>query len=80
MTRSSSLAMRQYSIEPRTRKYIKGYGFVSFARNLSNTYKKQLLNRGLDSLNTASKKAVQKTGEFLGNKIADRNCKTKTFN
>ena len=32
MTRSSSLAMQQYSIEPRTRKYFKGYGFLSFAR------------------------------------------------
>ena len=24
--------MRQYSIEPKTRKYVKGYGFLSFAR------------------------------------------------
>ena len=30
MTPCSSLAMRQYSIEPRTRKYVKGYGFLSF--------------------------------------------------
>ena len=29
---SSSLAMRRYSREPGTRKYIKGYGFLSFAR------------------------------------------------
>ena len=32
MPRSLSLAMRRYSIEPRTRKYVKGYGFLSFAR------------------------------------------------
>ena len=32
---------------------------------------KKLLDRGLDSLKTASKKVVHKTGEFLGNKIAD---------
>ena len=25
--------MMQYSTEPRTRKYINGYGFLSFARN-----------------------------------------------
>ena len=31
--------MSCYSIEPRIRKYIKGYGFLSFARK----YKKQLL-------------------------------------
>ena len=58
MTRFSSLAMRQYSIEPRTKKYVKGYGFLSFARK----YKKQLLDTGLDSLKTASKKVVHKAG------------------
>ena len=35
MTRCSSLAMRRYSIEPRTRKFVKGYGFLSFARNFT---------------------------------------------
>ena len=55
--------MRRYSIEPRTRKYVKGYGFLSFARK----YKKQFLNTGLD----ASKKVVHKAGEVLGNKIED---------
>ena len=25
-----------YSIEPRERKYVKGYGFLSFARNIGN--------------------------------------------
>ena len=59
--------MTQYSIEPRTRKYVKGYGFLSFARK----YKKQLLDTGLDSVKTASKKVVHKAGEVLGNKIAD---------
>ena len=34
MTRSSSSAMQQYSIEPKTRKYFEGYGFLSFARRL----------------------------------------------
>ena len=67
MTRSSNIEMRQYSIEPLTRKYVTGYGFFSFARK----YKKQLLHTGLDALETASKKVVHKTGEFLGNKIAD---------
>ena len=44
MTRSSSLAIRLYLIEPRTRKYVKGYGFLSFAGK----YKKQLFDTGLD--------------------------------
>ena len=59
--------MRRYSIEQRTRKYVKGYRFLSFARK----YKKQLLDTGIDSLKIASKKVVHKAGEFLGNKIAD---------
>ena len=30
--------MRQYSAELRTRKYVKGYEFLSFARNYKNNY------------------------------------------
>ena len=30
--------MTRYSIEPRMKKYVKGYGFLSFTRNLSNEY------------------------------------------
>ena len=71
----------RYSIEPRMRKYVKGHGFLSFARNLCNNYRKQLLNTGLDALRTASKKVVHKaaeiTGEFLGNKTANKTVKQK---
>ena len=39
----------RYSIEPRDRKYIKGYGFLSFAKNigksLSNKYSQKLLTQ-----------------------------------
>ena len=66
MTRFSSLAMRRYSIESRAKKYVKGYRFLSFARK----YKK-LLDTGLDSLKTNSKRVVYKVSEFLRNKIAD---------
>ena len=66
----NKLEMTQYSIEPITRKYVKGYEFLLFARK----YKKQLLDTGLDSLKTACKKvihqAAEATGEFIGNKIA----------
>ena len=33
----------RYSIEPRDRVYVKGYGFMSFARSMSNKYGKNLL-------------------------------------
>ena len=67
MTCSLSLATQRYSPGPRTRKYVKAYGFLSFTRK----YRKQLLNTGLDSLKTTSKKVVQKTGEYRENKVSD---------
>ena len=44
--------MTCYSIEVRTRKYVKDYGFLTFAKNLSNKYGKQLLDTVVDALNT----------------------------
>ena len=58
--------MTRYFIEPSTRKYVKGWLFLSFTRK----YRKKLWDTGLDALKTASKKLVHKaavaTGEFLG--------------
>ena len=46
--------MTRYSIEPRTRKYVKGFEFCSFGKSLSNNYGKQLLDTasktGIDAL------------------------------
>ena len=38
---------------------------------LQENIKKQILDTGLDSLKTASKKVVHRAGEYLGNKVAD---------
>ena len=74
----------RYSIEPRGRIYVKGYGFLSFAKNmgksLSNKYDQKLLDSAkkstTDAIKTASKRAIQKTaeatGDLNGNKIADK--------
>ena len=59
--------MRRYSIEPRTRKYVKWYRFLSFARK----YQKQSLDTGLDAVKTVSKKVLHKGGKFLGNTFPD---------
>ena len=64
--------MTRYSIEPRIIKYVKRYGFLSFARK----YKKQLIDTGLD----ASKKVVYKVVRFSGNKIADAVTKSNDNN
>ena len=74
----------RYSIEPRDRTYVKGYGFLSLAKNmgkcLSNKYGQQLLDSAkkstTDAIKTASKRTIQKTaeatGDLTGNKIADK--------
>ena len=70
----------RYSIEPRDRVYVKGYGFMSFAGSMSNKYGKKLVDKAkksaIDAIKTASKRARQKTAEVRGdlvrNKIADK--------
>ena len=70
----------RYSTEPRFRKYVKGYGFLSFAKKFGNKYGKKLIDTttktGIDAAKTASKRVVQKTSkdteDLIGNKIADK--------
>ena len=70
----------RYSIEPRERRYVKGYGFVSFARNFSDKYSKSLMDKGINVskkfAKTAGKKILKETakatGDLTGNKIADK--------
>ena len=68
----------RYSIEPRERRYVKGYEFLSFARNLgthatkvaknlNNKYGQKLADSAkrstTDALKIAGKRAIQKTAE-----------------
>ena len=70
----------KYSTEPRFRKYVKGYGFLSFARKSGDKYGKKLMDTatktGIYAAKTASKRVVQKavetTGDLIGKKIADK--------
>ena len=70
----------RYSIEPIERRYVKGYGFLSFARNLNNKYSQKLADStkksATDAFKIASKRAILKTaeatGDLIGNKIADK--------
>ena len=70
----------RYSTEPRFRKYVKGYGFLSLARTFGNKYGKKLIDNatktGIGAAKTASRRVVQKiaeaTGDLIGNKIADK--------
>ena len=77
----------RYSIEPRDRIYIKGYGFLSFAKNIgmhatkvaknmSDKYSKKLLDGAkkstADAIKTASKRVIQKTAEATGDLIGNK--------
>ena len=65
-----------YSIEPRERRYVKGYGFMPFARNFSDKYSKSLMDVSKTFAKTAGKKILKETakatGHLIGNKIADK--------
>ena len=64
------------SIEPRKRRYVKCYGFLSFAKNigknLGNKYGQKLRRSATDALKTASKRAIQKTAEATGDLVGKR--------
>ena len=80
----------RYSIEPKDIDlwiYVKGYGILSFAKNmgknLSHKHDQKLLDRAkkstADAIKTATKRAIQEkaeaTGDLIGNKIAYKNNK-----
>ena len=58
----------RYSIEPKNRIYVKGCGFLSFAKNMgknvSNKYSQKLFDTAkkstTDAMKTASNRAIQK--------------------
>ena len=74
----------RYSIESRDRVHVKGYGFLSIAKNmsanatdvaknLSNKYSQKLIDTAkksaTDALKTASKRAIQKAAEATSDLI-----------
>ena len=77
----------RYSIEPRDRTYVKGYGFLSFAKNMdthatkvaknvSNKCDQKLLDSAkkatIDAIKTASKRAIKKTAEVTCDLIGNK--------
>ena len=70
----------RYSIEPKFKKYVKVYDFLSFAKSFGNKYGKELMDTAtktrIDAAKTTSKRIVQKiaeaTGDLIANKIADK--------
>ena len=76
----------RYSVEPREERYVKGYGFLSFARNLgtyatkisknlNSKYSQKLADSAkksaTDALKIAGKRAIQKTAEASGDLVGN---------
>lgn len=75
-----------YSIEPRIRIYLNEFWFLLFARNLSDRFRKTLIDTasktGLDGANYVLKKKIVKQtgeapGELIGNEIVEKIVKPK---
>ena len=66
----------RYSIEPKRRRYVKGYDFMSFAKNFNGKHSKSLIDKGIDvSKNiakTAGKRILKKSAEAIGNLISNK--------
>ena len=76
----------RYSIEPKERRYEKGYGFLYFAKsmgthatrvakNLNNKYGQKLVDTAkksaTDALKIAGERAIQKTAEVSGHLVGN---------
>ena len=74
----------RYSIDPRDKRYVKSYGFLSFAKNTDKNIRCKYSQKFVDSakksatdaIKTALQRAIQKTAEatadLIGNKITDK--------
>ena len=88
MTRSLRLAMQRYSVQLRDRILVKGFGYLSFPRNMDkivgrninesfiSKYNQKLLDHitqsAIDVLKTSSKKAIQKTADATDDLIGNK--------
>ena len=67
----------RYSIEHRERRYVKGYGFLSFARNLrthATKVAKNLNNKYGQKLADSAKKSATDTLKITGKRAIQKNC------
>ena len=71
----------RYATDRKGRKYVKGYGFLSFTKGLAQSAaarkaRDSLIKHGTEAATKAAKRAVNKaaeaTGDLVGQKIADK--------
>ena len=71
----------RYATDRKGRKYVQGYGFLSFTKGLAQSAaarkaRDSLIKHGTEAATKAAKRAVNKaaeaTGDLIGQKIADK--------
>ena len=75
----------RHSLEPEYRKYVKGYGFLSFSRNFGDKYGKSIINSknvkklmdgatntSKDFAKIAGKKIIHKSAEATGDLVVNK--------
>ena len=62
-----------YRTDNKIRKYVKGYGFMSFAKNFGNKYEKKIMNKGISAASEFNQskygKIESEFGKIAGKKI-----------
>ena len=81
----------RYSIDSKDWIYVKGYGFLFFAKNIGKNLSSKYSQKFLDSakksgatktysIKSASKRAIQKTAEATGDLASNKRCLKKASN
>ena len=52
-----------YRTDNKIRRYVKGYGFMSFAKSLGNKYGKKIMNKGISTISNFDKSKYGKIGK-----------------
>ena len=66
-----------YRTDNRIRKYVKGYGFMSFAKSLGSKYGKNIMNKGISAASKFNQSKYDKMESEFG-KIAGKKLLTKS--
>ena len=79
----------RYSIELKDRIYVKGYGYLSFAKNMGKSFSNKYGQKHhivlKNAMNGCNEDCFKKsnlwwaTGDLIGNKIADKSSKSSPF-
>ena len=72
-----------YRTDNKIRRYVKGYGFMSFAKNLGSKYGKKIMNKGISAASKFNQskygKMGSKFGKITGKKILHKSAEATGY-